>query len=130
MFSQLSSVLKTHLDSTLIGGSKGSVGAAGVGVGADEDSTDIQSFVSLQIGFETMRLWRQLCPPHAITKGIHLHTTHKSLMHMFTNTIMLFMCMLYIDLAHMVDEFALLLQVAIEKVRHIHIHHIIPTILP
>ena len=66
MFSQLSSVLKAHLDSTLIGDSKG---GAGAGVGADLGSTDIQSFMSLQIGFETMRLWRQLCPPHAITKG-------------------------------------------------------------
>ena len=119
MFSQLSSVLKTHLDSSLLGGSKGGVSAGGTeGVGADGGSTDIQSFMTLQIGFETMRLWRQLCPPHAITKGIHLRTTHKSLMNMFTNTIMLFMCMLYIDLAHMVDEFALLLQVAIEKVCH------------
>ena len=64
MFSQLSSVLKTHLDSSLLGGSKG-----GVSAGGTEGSTDIQSFMSLQIGFETMRLWRQLCPPHAITKG-------------------------------------------------------------
>ena len=93
MFSQLSSVLKTHLDSTLIGGSKG---GAGDRAGVEEGSTDIQSFVSLQIGFETMRLWRQLCPPHAITKGIHLHTTHKCIILMFTNIIMLFMCMRYI----------------------------------